>query len=74
MDPTEIPSSGGGPHGPRRTSFNLSYSWLGQNMPTQTTRILIIANLRAQHVKVTKFSILYVAACTYNIDIAGIFV
>jgi len=33
VDPTEIPSSGGGPHGPRRTEFNvLSYSWLGQNM------------------------------------------
>jgi len=32
VDSTEIPSSGGGPHGPRRTGFNLSYSWLGQNM------------------------------------------
>jgi len=32
VDPTEIPSSGGGPHGPRLTGFNLSYSWLGQNM------------------------------------------
>jgi len=32
VDPTEIPSSGGGPHGPRRTGFNLSYSWLRQNM------------------------------------------
>ena len=31
-DPTEIPSSGGGPHGPRSTGFNLSYFWLGQNM------------------------------------------
>ena len=30
VDPTEIPSSGGGPNGPRRTGFNLS--WLGQNM------------------------------------------
>jgi len=30
VDPTE--SSGGGPHGPRHTGFNLSYSWLGQNM------------------------------------------
>jgi len=32
VDPTEIPSSGGGPHGPRRTGFNLSYSWLVENM------------------------------------------
>jgi len=32
VDPTEIPSSDGGPHGPRHTGFNLSYSWLGQNM------------------------------------------
>jgi len=32
VDPTEIPSSGGGPHGPRCTGFNLLYSWLGQNM------------------------------------------
>ena len=31
----KIPSSGGGPHGPRRTGFNLSYSWLGQNMSYQ---------------------------------------
>jgi len=23
VDPTEMPSSGGGPHGPRRTGFNL---------------------------------------------------
>jgi len=28
VDPIEIPSSGGGPHGARRTGFNLSYSWL----------------------------------------------
>jgi len=32
VDPTEIASSGGGLHGPRRTGFNLSHSWLGQNM------------------------------------------
>jgi len=32
VDRTGIPSSGGGPHGPRRTGFNLSYSWLDQNM------------------------------------------
>jgi len=25
VDPTEIPSSVGGPHGPRRAGFNLSY-------------------------------------------------
>jgi len=32
VDPTEISSSDGGPHGPRRTGFNLSYSWLIENM------------------------------------------
>ena len=43
VDPTEILSSGGGPHGPRRTGFNLSYSWFGQpehvllRLRTQTT-------------------------------------
>jgi len=32
VDPIEMPSLGGKPHGPRRTCFNLSYYWLGQNM------------------------------------------
>jgi len=53
-DTTEIPSSGGGPHDPRLQPFVLLVGpeLVLLSLRTQTTGILLNAELRAQHLKV----------------------
>ena len=46
-DPTTIPSSGGGPHGPRRTGCNFLHSTPGWAIAR--TRVIKLANANGLH-------------------------